>query len=374
MKDQDKISKEKAMVKDDEIDLIDMTKTLWQNRTTIVKTTVLFTFFGLLVAFLSEKEYLASTIMVPQINNPSSKLGGLSSLASLAGFNMDMNTGSDAISPMLYPMIISSVNFQLEVMNNEYFFEEIEKPISLFDYYSNVYKPGFWGILKKYTIRLPRSIISDLKKDKNESFGDSESGPIKLTRAQENVRKIIEESLTLEVNEKDGYLTLLASFHQANLSAQVAQKSQLLLQEYVTNFKVEKASAQLNFIKERYEENKGEFEEAQSNLATFRDANKNISSEILRNHEERLQNEYQLAFEVYSELAKQLEQSMIKVEENTPVFSIIEDVFVPAERAKPKRSVILFFSIILGGVTGVIWIVGKMLTTSFKRQWEARDY
>ncbi len=37
--------------------------------------------------------------MVPQIESPSSKLGGLSSLASLAGFDMDMSGGSNEISP-----------------------------------------------------------------------------------------------------------------------------------------------------------------------------------------------------------------------------------------------------------------------------------
>ena len=370
MKKQDRITEEKEMVKGDNIDLIALVKTLWRDRGIIVKTVIIFTFFGLFVALFSKKEYTASTIMVPQINNPSSKLGGLSSLASLAGFNMDMNAGADAISPMLYPMIISSVNFQLEIMNAEYLFEEVESPMSLLDYYSNVYKPGLLGILRKYTIGLPGLILSAIKGDQPDNVGVSKSETIELTTDQEIVRKIIEENLSLEVNDKDGYLTLVSRFHQARLSAQLAQKSQKLLQEYVTQFKVEKAAAQLDFIKERYEENKSKFEEAQSRLATFRDANKNISSEIMRTHEERLENDYQLAFEVYSELAKQLEQSLIKIEEDTPVFSIIEGVVVPIEYSKPNRKLILFVWIFLGGILGIGIAFGRSFVANIKKRWK----
>jgi LPS O-antigen subunit length determinant protein (WzzB/FepE family) len=372
MKDQDRTIKEEKLVKEDEIDLIALIKPLWESRQIVIKTIIIFTFIGLLVALFSEKEYEASTIMVPQIDNPSSQLGGLSSLASLAGFNMNMNAGVNDISPKLYPMIISSVNFQLEIMNEEYQFDDVDKPISLIDYYVNFYRPGLFGIIKKYTIGLPGLIKSGFQRDRLFRVGDSESGTIKLTMDQYEVRKIIAKKLTLAVNDKDGYLTLISRFHQAFLSAQIAQKSQKLLQEYVTQFKIEKATAQLEFIRERYEVSKGEFEEAQSKLAAYRDANKNISSEIMRTHEERLQNEYQLAFDVYSELAKQLEQSLIKVEEDTPVFSVINEVVVPIERSKPKRSVVLIVFFFLGGIIGILWVYGKNFLKSLKRQWKDR--
>ena len=96
MKDQDRVSNEKEMVKDTEIDLLDLLKTLWSKRGIVLKTIIIFTLFGLFVALFSEKEYEASTTMVPQIDNQPSTLGGLSSLASLAGFDMDMNAGAIA--------------------------------------------------------------------------------------------------------------------------------------------------------------------------------------------------------------------------------------------------------------------------------------
>jgi LPS O-antigen subunit length determinant protein (WzzB/FepE family) len=370
MNDQDRKPEEIEMVKEDEIDLLAFVKTVWQDRNIIFKTVLIFFVLGLLVALFSEKEYVATTIMAPQIENQSPKLGGLSSLASLAGVNMDLNAGTDAISPRLYPMIISSTSFQLEIMNTEYRFEELEKPISLLDYYINVAKPGLFGILKEYTIGLPHLIAAAIRGEESDTIVDSNSEIYKLTEDQDEVREIIGENLSLEVNEEEGYLTLVSRFHQAYLSAQVAQKAQELLQVYVTQFKVKKATAQLEFIKERYEENQSEFEEAQSKLAAFRDANKNISSEIMRTQEERLQNEYQLAFEVYLELAKQLEQSRIKVEEDTPIFSIITEVTIPIEKSKPKRSLILLVWTILGIIMGTFIILGRSYFPVVRKRWK----
>ena len=127
----------------------------------------------------------------------------------------------------------------------------------------------------------------------------------------------------------------------------------------------------MEFIKGRYEESKGEFEKAQDVLAAFRDENKNISSEIMRTQEERLQNEYQLAFDVYSELAKQLEQAKIKVAENTPVFSIIKQVVVPIEKSKPKRAMILIIWLLLGCCVGIGVVFWKNFISAFKKRWNA---
>jgi LPS O-antigen subunit length determinant protein (WzzB/FepE family) len=60
---------------EDEIDLIALAKTLWEGRRTIIKTVVIFAVLGLFIAIFSQKEYTATTTMVPQVNNPSSKLG-----------------------------------------------------------------------------------------------------------------------------------------------------------------------------------------------------------------------------------------------------------------------------------------------------------
>lgn len=353
----------------DEIDLISLAKTIWDERKTIIISVIISAIIGVTIALFSPKEYTASTTIIPQVSNGTSKLGGLSSLAAMAGFNLDMGSNSAELSPMIYPQILTSIPFQLEIMNTQFNFPGIEKPISLFQYYTEIKKPGFFVLTKKYTIGLPGTIIKTLNLSSSTTNTPTTNGLIYLTEEQNQICKFLEESISLEVNDKDGYLTLSSRFYNAKLAAQITEKALQLLQQYITAFKIKKASAQLKFIEERYTVNKIEFEEAQAVLADFRDHNRNVTSARTRTQEERLQSEYQLAFDVYSGLAQQLEQAQIKVKEDTPVFSIIKPVTIPVEKSKPKRALILVIWIFLGGIFGIGWIFGKQFLATIKQQW-----
>ncbi len=360
-------------VEEDEIDLIALAKNIWEGRRFIIKTVLVFAVIGVAVALLTPKEYTASTTLVPQTSQGTSKLSGLSSLASMAGFNLNMTQGVTELSPQVYPQIVQSVPFQLEIMNTPFDIEGIDHPVTLYEYYTEYYSPGFFSILKKYTIGLPGVIIKAIKGEPDSSEGlveQDSAQTIKLTRKQESVRKILANNISLTLNDKEGYVELTSAFHDPELSAQVAQKAKELLQQSITEFKIEKAKAQMQFVEERYREKKKEFEEAQDELAAFRDRNKNITSAMALTEEERLQNEYQLAFNVYSELAQQLEQARIKVKEDTPVFSIIKPVTVPLDKSKPNRPLILIIWVFLGGIIGIGWVFGRQYVSTVKTRWE----
>ncbi len=169
---------------------------------------------------------------------------------------------------------------------------------------------------------------------------------------------------------KKGYLTLTAKLPEAVPSAQLAQRAQELLQQYIIDFKIKKTKANLDFIQQRFDETEKKFESAQDRLAQFRDRNKNVSSAAARTEEERLTSQYNMISGVYSELAKQLEQAKIQVKQDTPVFTIVEPVFVPMERSKPKRFMILFVWVFLGGVVGTGIIFGKQYLQTVKERWK----
>lgn len=353
-----------------EIDLIELTKKLWHGRRLLIRTAIIFTVFGLSIAILTPKEFTASTTLIPQTSGGQNNLGGLSSLASMAGFNLDLSQGASDISPQIYPQIIQSVPFQLEIMNTPFTFSDVEDKMTLFEYYISVYKPGILETIKKYTIGLS-GVIREIKggKEEFEDIQNNNETPVRLTKKQDEIRKIISKNLSLSVNDKQGYVELSSRFFEPELAAQVTQKAKDLLQKTITEFKIEKATAQLQFIEERYNEKKKEFEVVQEKLAAFRDRNKNVTSAIALTQEEQLQNEYQLAFNVYSELAQQLEQAQIKVKEDTPVFSTIKPVVVPIEKSKPNRLFILIVWIFLGVLLGPVIIFVKGYWTNVKMTW-----
>ena len=362
-------------IPDDEIDLIALAKTLWQARKFIIITIVIFMFAGVAIALLTPKEYTASTAVVPQISDSKSKLGGLSSLAAMAGFNLnDMTAGGAQLSPTVYPQIVKSVPFQLELMHTPFRFPGVKDSVSIYHFLTEIKEPDALELLKKYTISLPFTVLSAIKdKDAPMTSAPITSAPmtgdyIALNKEQEAVRKILDQQISLDVNSKEGYLTLSATSLDAGLAAQITQKALEMLQRYITTFKIEKASAQLKFIEERYKDNKTEFEAAQSALAAFRDKNKNITSARARTQEERLESQYQLAFDVYSGLAQQLEQARIQVKEDTPLFSVLKPVTVPLEDNASGATTMAIWTF-LGAVVSIGWVFGREFLETIREKW-----
>ena len=352
---------------DDEIDLIQLAKTLWKGRRTIIVSIVVATILGVAVALLSPKAYTTSTTMVPQVSSKGSSLGGLSSLAAMAGFNLDMSGGAGPLSPVIYPQILQSVPFQLELMNTSFTFSDSDQPMSIYNWYTEIAKNKVSAKIKRYTIGLPIVFLKAIRGEQNEvDLSSVDSRIIGLTKEQDDVREWMAKNISLATDTKDGYLTLTVTMPEALTAAEVGLKAQEMLQRYITEFKIAKAADQLKFVEERYAEKKAEYEKAQARLAAFRDRNKNVTSALARTEEERLNGEFTIAYNVYNELAKQLEQARIQVKEDTPVLSVIKPVVVPIEKSKPKRAMILAVWLFLGVFAGIGIVFGRRYISEIK--------
>jgi uncharacterized protein involved in exopolysaccharide biosynthesis len=351
----------------DEIDLIALAKTFWAGRQVVLKSILICGVLGLVIAIISPKEFTATTIMVPSGSDATSKLGGLGGLAAMAGINLSAAASGGDLSPVVYPQIVSSLPFQLELMNTPINFSDHAGPVTFYDYYSNPQKEN---LLVKYTIGLPGVILKAIKGEAPKEVGIAEkNSPLELTEKQRDVRLILSELISLETNAKDGIITLSAKMPEAKAAAQLGQRGQELLQQYITEFKIKKAKANLDFIQQRYEETAKKFEAAQRQLAEFSDRNKNVSLATAKTEEQRLTSQYNLIYSIYSELAKQLEQAKIQVKQDTPVFTIIEPISVPTKKSKPNRPMILFIWLFLGGIIGTGIVFGKGYLSGIKEQW-----
>lgn len=361
----------KRAPEEDEIDLIALAKDLWNGRKTILQWALAGLFIGLFIALASPKEFTVTSTMIPQsAESGSSKLGGLSSLAAMAGVNLSSGVGGESLSPMVYPKIVQSAPFLIELMDTPFKMAESDQPISLYTYYTAYKKPGVLGAIKKYTIGLPGLILKAVRKPANEAAANgADNKVLHLSQEQHEVAKALRNKISLTINDKEGTITLSVSLHHPELTAQVARQAQQMLQSYITTYRIQKAQEQLMFIQARYDEKKAEFIALQDKLARFRDQNRNVASAVAQTEEQRLQSEYNMAFSVYSELAKQLEQAQIKVKEDTPVLTTIEPVQVPLEKSSPNRPLILIIWTFLGGIAGLAIIFGGQFFNSLKQQW-----
>jgi uncharacterized protein involved in exopolysaccharide biosynthesis len=353
------------------IDFIQIFKIINKKKGTLLLCIVLGLILGVSLALLSPKEYTATTVMVPQMSGKTSAMGGLGSLAALAGIDLSNTSQSNEISPILYPKIVTSTPFKLELMNTPLKFEKFNKPISLYRYYTNDTIPTFFSVIKKYTVGLPGLIIELIKpNEKRNSLKSKEDvNLIELTEEQEEVSKKLEKLINLEVEAKEGYLTLTVIMNEPLAAAQLAQKAQELLQREITNFKSQKAKAELDFIQERYNEAQAKAEGYQLNIAQKTDQYKNLTSSVPQVQTSRIQTKYSIANTVFQELAKQLEQAKIQVKKDTPIFTVIQPVTIPLEKSKPNRPMIIIFGILLGGFVGLLIIIGKEVMSALQRKW-----
>lgn len=348
------------IIKDDEIDLIEVAKTIWAGRKLILKVTGVFLIIGLIIAFGSKVEYEASCKLMPENQEGmKSNLGGLGSLAGLAGINLDMG-GTGALTPELYPQIAQSVPFIMKVWEEPIEFEKQDTTVSSYIFFKDIDKPSILIVLFKYTIGLPFQVKAWLTKSDEGISENKEIGKIiRLSKEDTELLENYQERVSVDVDTKTGILTLTSEMPDALAAAELAQLSIDFLTEYVINYKVSKAKESFDFVQARYDEAKIAFEKSQESLAIFNDRNRNVVTALAQTESQKLQNEYNLAFEVYKGLATQLEQAKIKLKDETPVFTILEPASVPVEKSRPKRSLIVLLSVFIGAIIGIGIIVVK---------------
>lgn len=357
---------------EDTIDIIALLKEFWGARKTILKITVAFLFLGAFVAIFSKNEYTAATTFVPSAQGSSSGGGSLGSLASLAGINIGGGMSSEEISPKLYPQIVGSIPFQLELLNMPLTIEGQLQPVSYRAYYKNIYSPGLLANIKRYTIGLPGVLISLVRSapETTEVPADANQNQIITISEEDNkLIKLLEDQISLTVNDKEGFISIAATFPEAKASAEIALKAQQLLQAYALQFKTQKSMEQLKYIKERYAEKQKEFNKIKIALARFQDQNTGINTALGRTKLLQLQAEYDLVFTVYSELAKQLETQQLQVKKDTPLFTVLKPVIIPNEKSAPKRAIILVVYLFLGFVLSMGIVLGKKYWKGFKKEW-----
>lgn len=342
--------------KQEEIDFVELLKSLWNQRWFIVRVAGVVVLLGLIVALFGEVRYTASTVVVPQTGKNATG-GNLQGLAAMAGINLGPAEQGELLSPLVYPMVVASVPFQKELMHSGVTVAGHDEPVTLLAYFTEKGYQRFslFPFLKKYTLGLP-GLIRDAAKGGGASAAPQDAlspGNLEtLTAAESKCRKMLSKLVSVRINEKEGYIVLSATMPEALMAARTAARAQELLQDYITRFKVQKVQGNLDFIEARYEEAKADFEARQRALATFQDANRDISSAVARTRENKLTNEYDLAFSIYSEMARQREQAGIKVKEDTPIFTVVEPVTVPLEKSAPRRLSILVISLFLGLLAG----------------------
>lgn len=327
---------------------------------------LLVTFFiGIVIALTKPPTYeTSSTLLVEsesgnQIGNLLQNYGGM------LGISGSQNQQS-TINSDLYPDIINSLPFQLELIEQELTFSEYDTTATLYGFVTGIYEPRLYHFLKEYTVGL-NTLEKQFGKVETPTLDNSwkESSSISLPSTQLSVAKGIADQLELTVDNNK--VTVNAWMPDPQASSELVNVIRDLLSKHVVEYRTEKAMKDMEFIEQQYQRVKVQFQKAQDSLAEFRDQNVNLATARAQTREERLQSEYDLAFQMYNNLAQQLEEARIKVQKDTPIFSTLHPVEVPNSPSSPDRFLIVFASIFLGGFLGGL-VMGGLVVFEYMYQ------
>ena len=349
-----------------EIDLMDLLRKVIGIRKKIYKAAGIGLIIGVIVAISIPKQYTVEVTLSPEMGN--NKGGGLSGLAaSFLGSGVSMGDGTDALNASLSADIVSSTPFLLELSNMKVPVSGSEE-ISLSSYLDEESSP-WWS----YVIGFPGMVIGGVKslfiEDEDESiFSDKASqGTIELSKKESQKIESLKKKIVASVDKKTSMTSVTATFQDSKVAAVVADSVVKKLQEYIIDYRTSKSKEDCLYLEKLFKERQQEYYEAQRKYADYMDSHDNIILQSVRTEQERLQNDMSLAYQVYSQVAGQLQVARAKVQEEKPVFAVVEPAVVPLEPSGTSRKVYVLAFIFLSVCIVISWnLFGKDLLNKFK--------
>jgi uncharacterized protein involved in exopolysaccharide biosynthesis len=362
------IQKQQNM-QEQEIDLIELAKKIWDGRKLILKVCGWAVLVGLVVGFSIPKEYTANVTLAPESTAGGKSMGGgLSALAGMAGINLGASQTADALSPELYPDIVKSIPFSIEMFEVKVTDMKGELNTTVYEYLKEHQKKPWWGYITSAPFKALGWVIKTIKGEKDEIKTVNTVDPFKLTNEQNDVISVLGKRISVQVDKKTSVIKISVTMQDPLIAATMTNEVMEKLQDYITEYRTNKARKDLEYTQKLYEESMQSYHEAQQEYAAYMDRNQNVSLRSAQTQQERLRNEMELAFNVYNQTAQQLQVAKAKVQEDTPVYTVVEAASVPLRATKPSKAMILIGFVFLAGVGACGWILfGKDLIDSFRK-------
>lgn len=346
----------------DQIDIIQIIKVLWRERLLFYITMTISVLLGIIIAFSIPKSFTSEAKLAPEFNNGTPSNSNISDIASMVGIDVNSSGGSaDAIYPDIYPDIIKSTPFVTDLFNVKISSNDNSfKNITYYEYLEKHQNAPWWD-------KLIGGIQKTFSKKKACSNGSLRVNNFKLTQDQNDILNIISNSINCSVDKKNSIITIDVTAQDPLVAAILADTIQSRLQEYITDYRTRKAKNDLAYTMKLIREAKGRYTKSQKKYASYSDANEDVILESVKSKQDEMENDMQLNYNTYNQLAQQLQAAQAKVQETTPAFTQIQPATVPLKKAGPKRMTIILICMFLGFTCTSIFILIRDAQTEHKK-------
>lgn len=318
------------------VDYMKIVALLWEHKKDYYKILGVAFVLACIVAFSLPKTYTCQVMLAPELSTTRSS-GSLSALA--ASFGMKLGTGAlgnEALFPTLYPDLMNSVDFKTSLFPIMVHKEDSTRLMTYYDYMLNEQKHPWWteaisGAIKGLISLLPLEEVEEV----------NTVDPFRLTKEQDRLIRKIDRKIICDVDQKTMVITIQVKDQDPWIAAVMADSVKARLQDFITNYRTNKARIDLEQIRIQCNKAKSDYDMACKMYADFVDSNQDIFLQAVRSRQTELENEMQLKYNAYSTLSLQLQGAEAKVLEETPAFTTLQRATVPVQKSGPPRKKIL---------------------------------
>lgn len=365
-------------IQEDEIDIMEYVMKLLAKWKMILSWCGIAAVLGLVIAFSLKNFYTVKAELAPELSN--SKSSSMSSLAALAGVSLGSSTSSTtgALYPDLYPEIISSVPFVTSLFDIPVDVKDGKEIIhtDLYDYTLNYTKAPWWNKVIALPFKALGWGMSLFREKEAEEDPNAPAvvDPTHLTKKQAKAVKALRQNISVMVDKKTFVISITATAQDPKVAYDIADEVIKKLQKHVSGYRTSKAVADCNYYEKLNAEARENYYAAQQAYARYVDANQGLAFQRVRTEEQRLQNEMNLAYNLYNQTAQQLQAAKAKVQEETPIFAVINPPTIPIIKAGPSKAKTLLAIIFLGGCCACAWVLwGQTVKDFFKTVKDGRE-
>ena len=331
-------------------------KTLWQRRK--VFYWVLPITFVLSCAFILcvPRYYKVEVVLAPeaQSSTPSSSL---MALASTFGFDIGSMTSRDAIYPLIYPDVISSPNFIIRLFDIPITTADGEYSDTYYNYLVEKTKLPFW---KRWKAKIKKMFSSDDSSVVvvNPAAQDDRRSVFWLTKKEKGVVTMLSENISCVVDKQTEVVTISLIDQDPLVCATMADSICGMLQSFMTTYRTQKARVDIEYYSKVMNEAYREYLDISEKYIQYVDGHKGIQLEKYRIELQNLESEMQIKYSAYTTFQKQYMTSQARLQENTPVFTVINSASIPLRPYGPKRTIFVLVMLFLATIVTSM-ILGK---------------
>ena len=314
------------------IGFVDLAGWIWAGRRTILKWGIVSMVVGIIIAFSIPRSYQTSVQIAMEGtgvgNNGFGAVGGFLG----GGFNL----GTEGITTAMYPRIVKTGPFLTKLAKIEV--KLGDEKMTFYDYITKRQEEPWW----RYLFSLPFNLM------KNEQEEPEDFDFFNLTNSQRKYFQTLRKYINVEIDKKVNIYTVSVEMQNNVIAAVIADSLVQNMGEYMTNYYTAKSRESYLIKKKIFEEAKQRYYEADAAYAAAVDKNRGISTHSAQLKIERLRNEKALTYNIYQQVAAQVETSRIKLQEDTPVITVIEPASISAKPIAPNKILIIILCIIMG--------------------------